>query len=230
VRPLACKATTLAIRLFRQHRVGAGAARRPCRGCLVVALTVLLWGLSVGAFGGPPPGKADPYGYFDFPTCVRFALVHSERILQNRLEIQIRSADVKDAHAEILPTLELVTRYYIATAANNANAGQINVQIYMTNFNPLLALFKVKSTGILTDIATTTHYDKIAEAECHMAKLFSGVHFLEKSIRTQRQIAALLQNKVDYGRTIDRQGTADPLELKSWANSLKSRQIDIRDL
>jgi len=58
--------------------------------------------------------KPESYGYFDFPTCLRYALVHSETFLKNRLEIQVKSVDVKDAHAEVLPTIQLVTRYYFA--------------------------------------------------------------------------------------------------------------------
>ena len=58
-------------------------------------------------------------GYFDFATCVHYALVHSEIFKKNRLEIQIRSSAVKDAHAEFFPTLDIRTQVYLSRASGN---------------------------------------------------------------------------------------------------------------
>ncbi len=55
-------------------------------------------------------------GYFDFTTCVHYALVHSEIFKKNRLEIQVRSSAVKDAHAEILPTFDIRTQVYLSSS------------------------------------------------------------------------------------------------------------------
>lgn len=191
--------------------------------CLWVALA------AGGAEAGEAPLKPDTYGYFDFPTCVRYALVHSERFLKTRLEIQVKSADVKDAHAEILPSLDLQARYYVASAVQG-DTGRVNVQVYMSEFNPLLALIKIKSNGILVDLATTNHYDKIGQDIAEMGKLFVGIHFIDRTIRGNKQLAALKRNKVTFAKNRDQQGSEDPLELRAWANGLRNQELEIRSL
>lgn len=173
--------------------------------------------------------KPESYGYFDFPTCVRYALVHSEDFLRNRLDIQMASADAKDAHAEILPTLQIVTRYYIATAADQLTT-PLNVQLFITNWDPYLALLKIKSSGIMVDIGTISHYDKISDNISQMAKIFYRIHVLEKTILARKQIMALQQDKVSYGESRHEQGTMDPLEVRLWKNNLKGERVKLKTL
>jgi outer membrane protein TolC len=174
------------------------------------------------------PQKPESYGYFDFPTCLRYALVHSEAFLRNRLEIQVKSADVKDAHAELLPTIQLVTRYYFART-DSTGGNRVNVSLTMADWNPLLALLKIKASGILVDIARETHYDKIAQNTGDMAKLFLRVYALEKLLRARKQIVALQQDKVDYGKSRDQQGSMDQIELRTWDNQLRGERLKIAD-
>ncbi len=170
-------------------------------------------------------------GYFDFPTCVRYALVHSEDFLKSRIDIQIASADVKDAHAEILPTLSIITRYYINRAQAQSTSGTpLSVQLFITNWDPYLALLKIKSSGIMVDIGTTKHYDKISENISQMAKIFYRIHVLEKTIRARKQILALQQDKVSYGQSRHEQGTVDPLEVRLWTNNLKGERVKLKTL
>jgi outer membrane protein len=173
--------------------------------------------------------KPESYGYFDFPTCVRYALVHSQDFLKSRIDIQMASADVKDAHAEILPTLQIVTRYYIATASNQLST-PLNVQLFITNWDPYLALLKIKSSGIIVDIGTITHYDKISDNISQMAKIFYRIHVLEKTIRARKQIMALNKDKVSFGESRHEQGTVDPLEVRLWKNNLKGEQVKLKSL
>ena len=173
--------------------------------------------------------KSESGGYFDFPTCVRYALVHSEDFLRNRLAIQMASADVKDAHAELLPTLQIITRYYIATASDQLTT-PLNVQLFITNWDPYLALLKIKSSGIMVDIGTISHYDKISDNISQMAKIFYRIHVLEKTIRARKQIMALHQNKVSYGQSRHEQGTVDPLEVRLWTNNLKGERVKLKSL
>jgi outer membrane protein TolC len=212
----------------RPAGIGASGVGGSC-GLFLLALLILSFLGTGHAEAGPSPIKPRSYGYFDFPTCVRYSLVHSEQLLQNRLEIQVKSADVKDAHAEVLPSLDVITRYYIAEAGGG-KPGQVNVNLFMKDFNPYLALLKVKANSILVDIAKLSHYKKIADGTSEMAKLFCGIQFLDKSIGTYKQIAALHQNKVTYGRSLDQQGNADPLELRLWANAAKSSRVEITSL
>ncbi len=174
------------------------------------------------------------YGYFDFPTCVRYALVHSETLIKNRLEVQIQSADLKDAHSEIFPTFEVQTRYYFARTRNyndrTSGNQKFSASLLMTNFNPMLALVKVKAKGILVDAATTTHQHKISEHIGNMAKLFYRISFLEKTIRAERQIAALIKNKVNYATTKKDQGEYDPIAARALVNNQRGQEIKIRGL
>lgn len=172
--------------------------------------------------------KPESYGYFDFPTCLRYALVHSEAFLKNRLEIQVKSVDVKDAHAELLPTLQLITRYYLART-DSTQGNKVNVNITMTEWNPLLALLKIKGSGIMVDIARTTHYDKITQNTGDMAKLFLRIYTLEKMLRARKQILALQKDKVDYGKSRQQQGALDPLDLRIWDNQLRGERIKISE-
>jgi outer membrane protein TolC len=173
--------------------------------------------------------KEESCGYFDFPTCVRYALVHSEDFLKNRLDIQMLSADVKDAHAELLPTLQIITRYYLASAENQLSS-PLNVQVMVSNWDPYLALLKIKSGGILVDIGTISHYDKIADNISRMAKVFYRIHVLQKTIRARKQIAALQQDKVNYGKSRHEQGTVDSFEVRLWTNNLRGDHIKLKSL
>lgn len=175
------------------------------------------------------------YGYFDFPTCVRYALVHSETLMKNRLEIQIQSADLKDAHAEIFPTFEVQTRYYFARTRNidyttTTGSQKFSASLVMSNFNPMVALVKVKAKSILVDAATTTHQHKISEHIGNLGKLFYRISLLEKTIRAEKQIAALLKNKVNYARTRNEQGDFDPITSRALVNNQRAQEIKIRGL
>lgn len=212
-------------------RPGGSGARRVFGLCGSFLLAFLILFLACAGHCEAGPGRLKPrsYGYFDFPTCVRYSLVHSEELLQNRLEIQVKSADVKDAHGEILPSLDVITRYYIARAGGT-KAGQVNVQLFMKDFNPYLALLKIKANSILVDMAKISHFKKISDGTAEMAKLFCGIQFLDKSIGTYKQMSALSRNKVKYGKSLDQQGNADPLELRLWANASRSHDVEIKSL
>ncbi len=176
-----------------------------------------------------PVSKSPFQGYFDFATCVRYALVHSDIFLKNRLEIQIRSANLKDAHSEIYPTLELRTLVYISRATGNVGS-PLNVYAWVAGFNPLVALLKIKSNEILVDIAKTSHFLKISEDVAAMGKLFYGIHALEKSIKVRKEIIALSQDKVNYGTSRNEQGSLDPLQVRVWNNNLRGAQIKLKSL
>ncbi|MGC8658958.1 MAG: TolC family protein [Desulfomonilaceae bacterium] len=176
--------------------------------------------------------KPESYGYFDFPTCVRYALVHSNVLTKNRIDIQLASVDLKDAHSEILPTLQVNTVYYLTQTVNiyNPNATPWSVQFQMVNWNPYLAILKIKSKSIMVDIAKTSHYDKISDTTSNIAKIFYGIHLLEKSIRGSKQILALVQDKLNYARSRSDQGRLDPLELQGFQNDFRSQQIKVKSL
>jgi outer membrane protein TolC len=195
---------------------------------LLLAACVFLFPQLVQAGPGAKV-KPESYGYFDFPTCVRYALVHSEDFLRNRLDIQIASADLKDAHADLLPTLQVVTRYYLASASNQLTT-PLNVQLFITNWDPYLALIKIKSSSVIVDIGTITHYDKISDNISQMAKIFYRIHILEKTIRARKQIMALERDKVSYGQSRQEQGAVDPLELRLWKNNLKGERVKLKTL
>ncbi len=167
-------------------------------------------------------------GYFDFATCVHYALVHSEIFLKNRLEIQIRSAAVKDAHAEILPTLDIRTQVYLSRASGTGPP--LNVTVWTSQFNPLIALIKIRSNEVLVDIAKISHFQKIAEDVGVMGKLFYSINALDRTIKIRKQVLALTQDKVNYGSSRNEQGNVDPIRVRLWNNNLKSAQLKIKQL
>ena len=221
-------------RLIRRCSAGHGAS-----GCLLFLVLgfVLLWAHQAVASSDGVQKPRD-YGYFDFPTCVSYALVHSDSFVRNRLDIQIRSADVKDAHAELFPTIQLLTRYYFNRAGQNTTddpnwappKNRFNVQVFMQNWNPFLALIKIQSGGVLVDIAKISHLDRISEDVANMAKLFHRVQTLEKSIQASKQLVALHRNKVSYGKNKDEQGTVDPIGLQVWMTTLRAQELKVKDL
>lgn len=183
-----------------------------------------------GLYAGPPKGESPAsYGYFDFPTCVRFALVHSPNLLKSRIDIQIRSADLKDAHSQLLPTLQITTRYYFVRAGNK-HYSPFNVQIDVPEWDPYLALVKIKSQKILVDMAKISHMDKISEAISEMAKDFYRVHVIDRTLQTRKQLTAFRREKVNYMQSKLRQGTADEVEVKLLENALKGEEIKLKDL
>ena len=188
--------------------------------------------LSVSGASAEAGIKPESYGYFDFPTCVRYALVHSDSLTKNRIDIQLASVDLKDAHSEILPTLQVSTTYYLTQTVNiyNPQATPWSVQFQMVNWNPYLALLKIKSKSIMVDIAKTSHFDKISDTTANIAKIFYGIHTLEKSIRGSKQILALAQDKLTFGRSKNDQGKIDPLDLQGLQNDFRSQQIKVKSL
>lgn len=182
----------------------------------------------------PAPQKIRPqsYGYFDFPTCVRFAVSHSEELLKNRLEIQIRSADLKDAHAEILPSIIVGTSYYWDRAASttNPNANPFTVRVYMGAWNPYLAIGKIKARGILVDIAKDAHAEKIAGGVAKVAKLFFAVYSAEQEIKARRHILALRKRSLQYWETLRKQDRISDVELKARRHNVDKMRLRIKYL
>ncbi len=175
--------------------------------------------------------KPEASHIFDFAGCVRYALVHSEDFTKTRIDIQVRSADLKDAHSELLPTLQLITRYYITRATSNGSGqGSFSIQLFMTNWDPYLALLKIKSHGILVDIGKLSHYEKIADNINKMAKLFYRIHVLEKMIRSRKQITALAQNRVNFAKSRMAQGAADSLDVRSLENTVRSESLRVKGM
>jgi outer membrane protein TolC len=169
------------------------------------------------------------YGYFDFPTCVRFALIHSPSLLKSKIEIQVKSADLKDAHSQLLPTIQLTTRYYFVRAGNRRYS-PFNVEIEVPEWDPYLALLKVKSQKILVDIAKISHMDKISEAMAEMGKLFYRIHMIDRTLQARKQLTAFRREKVSYMQSRLKQGTADEVEVKLLENAVKAEDIKIKDL
>jgi outer membrane protein TolC len=196
---------------------------------IVPAVVCLLIACQTPVAQGGPPVISRPYGYFDFPTCVRYALVHSDDLTRSRIEVQLKSIDLKDAHSELLPTLELVTRYYL-TRTDETSDNRLNVNVTMTNFNPYQALLKMKAMGILVDIARESHRERISDGVRKIAKMFFKVSKTEKLIRARKMMAALLRKKVEYGKSRRAQGGLDPVQVRMWNNSLRGEELVVRSL
>jgi outer membrane protein TolC len=178
--------------------------------------------------------KPESYGYFDFPTCVRYALVHSEDFLKNRIDIQIRSVDLKDSHSEVLPTIQVITRYYIDRAQNRDNdensGGAFSVSFLMSNWDIYVALLKIKSQSIMVDIGQLSHIDKISDNIGNIAKIFYRIHVLERVIKARKQIAALHKNRLEYYKTRLDQGEIDTVDYKQWSNLMRGETLKIRTM
>jgi len=201
---------------------------------IVVAIGCLLLSGQVASAGG---GGIEPaaYGYFDFPTCVRYALVHSDALMRSRVQIQLKSLDLKDAHAEIVPDLELQVQYYLILPPSNPETGEYNynrtcVNVVMSNFNPMAALLKIKGMGVLVDLAKIAHFGKMAEVVGDMAKTFYKIDVLKKQIRLRKQMLALRRNKVGYGKSRLEQGAVDEVQVKLWTNSASATQVSLKTL
>lgn len=209
-----------------------GILSRPVSPLLILVTLLSLVFLSSNSLANTGSQPNDPFGYFDFPTCVRYAFVHSESLLSNKLDIQVASIDLKDAHSELMPTFQLVTRYYFIRTddANNPNPSKFNVQFQMTNWNPYEALIKIRAKSIFVDLAKLAHFDKISENVAQMAKLFYSVNTLQSTIRGQKQILAIHNNKVNFGKSKFDQGNTDSFTLQSWTNSLKAQQLKVKSL
>jgi outer membrane protein TolC len=209
----------------RWRRVWAGLTVVLCALCLAEAA------LAASNTGKQPQG----FGYFDFATCARYALVHSEPFLKSRLDIQVSSADLKDAHAELLPTLQLVTKLYLMRPANSGfNSGNasnpLTVEMSVPAWDPFVALVKIKSQKILVDMAKTSHMNKVSEGFAEIAKLFYRVHVIDRLMQARRQMSAIHREKVEYGNSRLKQGSTEPLEVKGWENLLKAENLKLQDL
>ena len=195
------------------------------------AMVVMTLCLTAGAAQAGPGASVKPqeYGLFDFPTCLRYASYTPKTSKNPGLPSRCIPADLKDAHAELLPTLQLITRYYLArTDADNSN--RFNVQLLMTNWDPYLALLKIKSNSILVDIGRTSHIDKISENTSSVAKTFFRIHLLERLIRARRQMVALQKNKLDFAKSRQGQGAFDDLDVRAFSNQVKGEVVKVNDL
>ncbi len=199
----------------------------------MVIVTLLVCANALSCLAGPPVKiKAPNYGYFDFPTCVRYALAHSDEFLQNRLEIQTASLDLKDAHSKLLPALSVTTRYYLSRAndVENDSSDDINVEISISDWNPYAALLEIKSKSIVVDLARTAHKQKVASGVADIAKLFYQISQVQKTIRSRKQIAAFRNNNYEYGVSKREQGSIDASQVRLWRNSLLGEKLTIQEL
>ena len=182
------------------------------------------------AYAGPPQVDTfGSYGYFDFPTCVRYALVHSPNLLKSRIDIQISSADLKDAHSQLLPTIQLTTKYYFARAGSSSY-DPFTVEIWVPEWDPYLALLKIKSQKIMVDMAKIAHMDKISATMADMAKIFFRIHVIDRCLQVRKQLTAVRREKVGYMQSKLRQGTADEVEVKLLENTVKGERLKLKDL
>lgn len=201
-----------------------------CKGVAYALISVLtLTCLCPVALASEPSIKPQIYGVFDFPTCVRYAIVHSEEFTKAKIDIQIASTDLKDAHSDILPTLQILTRYYL-DRATGSDGNPFSIQLLMTNWDPYLALLKIKSNQILVDMGKLSLSRRMSENIATMGKLFYRIHLLERLIRMRRQSIALQQNKLDYAKSRAGQGSIDSLELRTIANDVRGQQIKLDSL
>jgi outer membrane protein TolC len=183
------------------------------------------------AWPGPPgPMQATVYRRFDFPTCVHYALTHSDELLRNRLDIQLRSADLKDAHAEVLPTFSLRSYYYIERASNQNDQSPFGVQVVMSNWNPYLALLKIQAQNVIVDIARTGHKLKISQGVGHMARLFYQIQQVEQELKVRKHLLGLMQRKFEYVHTRHEQGEIDDIELRLLRNTVRGRRLQVKEL
>jgi outer membrane protein TolC len=200
-----------------------------CRAAVCCAIALLV--LAGPAIAGPKPELKPPsYGYFDFPTCVRYALVHSDTFLQSRLDIQLVSADLKNYHSDLLPTIKLLTAYYLDRATTADDGNPMYVRVYVEDWNPYLALLKIKGGKIMVDIAKTAHLQKISQGIATIAKLFYDVDVTNKQIRAQRQSISLLEKKSEYARSRAEQGGADDITVRMYQNDIRRGQLELRSL
>ncbi len=211
----------------RTLRQWVDSARCKMWGCCVLVCLLLI---SSGAAAGSAPSPAeDSYGQFDFPTCVRYALVHSDQFLKNRIQIQIKSMDLKDAHADLWPTVSIQTQYYLVAPPDTITS-PLTYNITMTNWNPFAALLKIKTQGLMVDMARLSHFDKLAAGVRDIAKLFINIDVQKKNLKAAQQIAALSRNKVSYGESLAQQGgKMDPLELTKLATTARQNSIKVKD-
>jgi outer membrane protein TolC len=70
----------------------------------------------------------------------------------------------------------------------------------------------------------------MAEAVGEMAKAFYKIDVLKKQIRLRKQMVALRQNKVAYGKSRLEQGGVDEIQVKLWTNSARATQISLKTL
>jgi outer membrane protein TolC len=202
---------------------------------LVLAIVCSLVAPQMIAAAGDGGRVPESYGYFDFPTCVRYALVHSEEFLKNRIDVQMRSIDLKDAHSEVFPTVQVITRYYIdrakaSTDTTTQSHGALSVSFFMANWDIYVALLKIKSHSILVDIGQLTHFDKISDNIGNMAKIFYRIHVLERTIKARKQLTALQKSRLDYFKTRLDQGVIDTVDYRSWSNVVRNEQLNVKIL
>lgn len=220
-----------------RERASERLSRYRCLTCGFLIFAIVCFLIAPQVLRASSEENRDPasYGYFDFPTCVRYALVHSEDFLKNRIDVQVRSIDLKDAHSEVLPTIQVITRYYIdrATSKNDTSSGHhgaLSVSFYMLNWDIYAALLKIKSQSILVDIGQMSHFDKISDNIGNMAKIFYRIHVLERSIKARKQITALHRNRLDYFKTRLDQGAIDTVDYKQWSNMTRNEALKTRML
>lgn len=195
---------------------------------LIVALCLpIAW---QSAFAGSAPQlKPASYGYFDFPTCVRYALVHSQALLKSRIDIQIASSELKDAHSDMLPTVRLETTLQLSRPGGSTG-NPINMRFYVYEYNPYGALLEIKSRGILVDIAKTTHKEKIADGIADIAAAFLEIEVRNRMIRAQRAIQKEWEEKVKYVKALAKRGKVDDLWVQRWEMSAMEFDQKTREL
>ncbi|MEW6350910.1 MAG: TolC family protein [Thermodesulfobacteriota bacterium] len=185
---------------------------------------------SLATAASPPASEERAYGQFDFPTCVRYAFTHADAFLKNRIQIQLKSVDLKDAHADILPTLTVTTRYYLQRPEGFEDRNPFSVDFSMANWNPYLALLKIKSQGLMVDVARLNHFDKLSSGVREIARLFFAIDLQDRTLKASRQSLAMYRNKLNYGESLSQQGKMDAVALRTLANQARQQSLRVKEI
>lgn len=187
---------------MRDHRIAY--ARLPGA---ALPLTLLVLFLRAATAGSPPPALE-----FDFDDCVGLAIEQSPLLTRTSAEVSIRRIDEADARSRHMPGINMHTRYLITKPEGSDR--RLTLHFTTDSYNPIEAVFGVRVSRMVTQIAALAHEKAIGEGLHQLGQAFLEMEALDQTILLRREAEELLGQAESYVTNRAAAGAATAIETR----------------
>lgn len=204
-----------------------------CRLLVAAFLIAVFWGSPAGAGRAPDwPAPEIPSGPADFNTCARLAIRQSPFLAKSSLEIEIKRLNARDSRSELLPSLYLSSKYYLAQPRNpwEDSPNEFYLSLSTGDYNPLVAWFSLKVHKMILEAATLAHMKAISLALERLGKAFLELEALERLQELQQLKRDLAREHLRYLRERQSLGEVTALEADLAAQEAEVAEAEKESL
>lgn len=199
---------------------------------------ILLGGLFLAPAGAvqPPrhPETQDLSGpeAMDFDACARLAIRQSPFLTKSDLEIQVRRLDETDSKADLFPSINFRTRYYVNSFSQTGLGSSSRYSLDFTSdpYSPIEAYFSLQVRKLITRIAILTHLKVISEGLNRLGRSFLEMDALAKVAQVNTALIQLAEKHLSYMQERQKIGQGNVLEIKVAFQELEVAKLNQKQL